>query len=173
MGTGRKNLKKASEKDAVSLGEGQSVMQVVSLRGSNLIEVMDSKGIKSLALFPAKFQRSFWIKRGNFVIVDGSGMHKALESGNKITCMVSQILFHDQVRNLAKSSDWPAIFRDKAAENSKAQSHLPTAENEDLTSDGDDVDDDLPPLEANTNRSRPVELYSDSDSGSECDVGTI
>ena len=30
-----------------------------------------------------------------------------------------------------------------------------------------DEDDDLPPLEANTNRNRPYELYSDSDSGSD------
>jgi len=160
MKAGRKNLRKASEKDAVSLQEGHSIMQVVSLRGSNLIEIMDSEGIKSLAIFPAKFQRCFWIKRGNFVIVDESGRDKALESGNKITCMVSQILFHDQVRTLEKSSEWPAIFREKATDDSKSQSHQPTDVNEEgLTSD----DDDLPPLEANLNRSRPFELYSDSD----------
>ncbi len=27
---------------------------------------MDAKGVKSLALFPAKFQKSFWIKNGEW-----------------------------------------------------------------------------------------------------------
>ena len=30
------------------------------------IKVMDARGGKSLALFPAKFQKSMWIKRGLF-----------------------------------------------------------------------------------------------------------
>lgn len=39
MKAGRKNLKMAVEEDGLALQEGQSIMQVVSLRGSNLIEV--------------------------------------------------------------------------------------------------------------------------------------
>lgn len=30
------------------------------------LQVMDAQGEKSLALFPAKFQKSMWIKRGLF-----------------------------------------------------------------------------------------------------------
>ncbi|KAJ6803652.1 putative RNA-binding protein EIF1AD isoform X1 [Iris pallida] len=167
MRSGRKNLRKGSEEIAVSLREGHGIMQVVSLRGSNLIEVMDGKGVKSLALFPAKFQKSFWIKRGSFVVVDESGRDEALESGSKIACMVSQVLFHDQIRTLEKSSDWPAIFRTAAVENPKPREQQSTTEpEEDLSSDGDE---DMPPLEANLNRSRPVEVYSDSESESESD----
>ncbi|KAK8936521.1 hypothetical protein KSP39_PZI012781 [Platanthera zijinensis] len=106
MKSGRKNLKKASEEDGVSLQEGQSIMKVVSLRGSNVIEVMDAQGGKSLALFPAKFQRSFWIKRGNFVLADEGRSEKALESGDKIACIVSRVLFHAQVRDLERSPNW-------------------------------------------------------------------
>lgn len=40
MKGGRKNLKRASEEKHVTLGDGQCIMQVVSLRGSNLIEVL-------------------------------------------------------------------------------------------------------------------------------------
>lgn len=39
MGGGRKNLKRAVEEESVTLQQGQSIMQVVDLRGSNLIEV--------------------------------------------------------------------------------------------------------------------------------------
>lgn len=34
------------------------------------LKVMDASGDKSLALFPAKFQKSMWIKRGLCVIID-------------------------------------------------------------------------------------------------------
>lgn len=38
-GGGRKNLKRAIEEDNFTLEQGQSIMQVVDLRGSNLIQV--------------------------------------------------------------------------------------------------------------------------------------
>ncbi|KAK3014935.1 hypothetical protein RJ639_009951 [Escallonia herrerae] len=106
MKGGRKNLKRAAEAP-FDLQQGQSIMQVVSHRGSNLIEVMDAKGEKSLALFLAKFQKIMWIKLGNFVVVDESGREEAAESGRKVGCIVSQVLFYEQVRVLQKSSEWP------------------------------------------------------------------
>lgn len=39
MKGGRKNLKRAAGEQSLTLQDGQSIMQVVSLRGSNLIEV--------------------------------------------------------------------------------------------------------------------------------------
>lgn len=39
MKGGRKNLKRAAEEDSLNLRDGQGIMQVISLRGSNLIEV--------------------------------------------------------------------------------------------------------------------------------------
>ncbi|KAK4579761.1 hypothetical protein RGQ29_029432 [Quercus rubra] len=116
MKGGRKNLKKRaveSSEDRLSIQDGQSVMQVVSLRGSNLIEVMDAQGEKSLALFPAKFQKSMWIKRGSFVVVDISGKEKALESGSKVACIVSQVLFYEQVRSLQKSPECYKVAKER------------------------------------------------------------
>ncbi|XP_065871158.1 uncharacterized protein [Euphorbia lathyris] len=96
MKGGRKNLKRATKEHYLTLEDGQSIAQVVSLRGSNLIEVMDSRGEKSLALFPAKFHKSMWMKRGSFVVVNESGKEKALESGSKVGSIVSQVLFYEQ-----------------------------------------------------------------------------
>ncbi|KAJ4777515.1 hypothetical protein LUZ62_061772 [Rhynchospora pubera] len=174
MKSGRKNLKRASEQNSLSLKEGESIMQVLSLRGSNLIEVLDAKGIKSLALFPAKFQKSFWIK------IDASGRDQALESGSKVACVVSQVLFRDQVRSLEKSPEWPAVFKyssmEKVTNLSCSESDLtsslrqPQSEGCEEASGSDEEDDDLPPLEANNNRNRPFDLYSDnSDSDSDLD----
>ncbi|XP_027367480.1 probable RNA-binding protein EIF1AD [Abrus precatorius] len=159
MRGGRKNLKRATEEKHVTLQDGQSIMQVVSLRGSNLIEVMDACGEKSLALFPAKFQKSMWIKRGSFVVIDESGKEKALESGSKVACLVSQVLFFEQVRALQKSPDWLENFKSAMVDDSYERT---TAQQENEMDASDD--DGLPPLEANTNRMRPFELQADADS---------
>ncbi|KAF3327347.1 putative RNA-binding protein EIF1AD [Carex littledalei] len=180
MKSGRKNLKRASEEKFLSLKEGESIMQVVSLRGSNLIEVLDPVGVKSLAFFPAKFQKSFWIKRGSYLVVDASGRDEALESGSKVACVVSQVLFHDQIHALEKSPEWPAVFKNSSMENN---SNMKSSSNSDLISNlqqsqteeceeesgSDEEDDGLPPLEANTNRNRPYELHSDDHSDSDSD----
>ncbi|KAF8394812.1 hypothetical protein HHK36_018748 [Tetracentron sinense] len=168
MKGGRKNLKRAAEVETFTLLEGQSVMQVVSLRGSNLIEVMDAGGKKSLALFPAKFQKSMWIKRGSFVVVDGRGREKALDSGSKVACLVTQVLFYEQVRVLQKSPDWPEIFKTAIADNVNGYPQRSTSQPEEGEQNTSD-DDGLPPLEANMNRIRPVDLHSDSKSDSDTD----
>ena len=59
----------------------------------------------------------------------------------------------------------PAVFKSTTTEASEAGTQAQAAHvDEELDSEDDD---DLPPLEANTNRNRPFELYSDSDSGSD------
>ncbi|KAK6790056.1 hypothetical protein RDI58_013856 [Solanum bulbocastanum] len=158
-GGGRKNLKRAIEEDNFTLEQGQSIMQVVDLRGSNLIQVMDAKGENSLAIFPAKFQKSMWIKRGNFVVVDESGREEAVESGRKVGCVVTKVLYFDQVRVLQKSAEWPEIFKSIAVESSK-QDIVSQIEEDENSSD----DDGLPPLEANTNRVNPFQMETESDS---------
>ncbi|MED6150769.1 hypothetical protein PIB30_075718 [Stylosanthes scabra] len=177
MRGGRKNLKRATEEQHVTLQDGQSIMQVVSLRGSNLIEVMDAQGEKSLALFPAKFQKSMWIRRGSFVVVDESGKEKAVESGSKVTCLLSQVLFYEQVRALQKSPEWPEIFKSVMVDDSNERSSTQQEnkmknndENDNNEEDDDDDNDGLPPLEANTNRMRPFEGQVDEDSESSSDT---
>ncbi|KAG1365620.1 putative RNA-binding protein EIF1AD [Cocos nucifera] len=81
--------------------------------------------------------------------------------------MVSRVLFHDQVRKLEKSAEWPAVFRTIVADDSKSHVQIPKSGCEEGSNSDDE--DGLPPLEANLNRNRPVELYSDSDSGSDSD----
>ncbi|CAN1852440.1 Probable RNA-binding protein EIF1AD [Linum perenne] len=155
MKGGRKNLKRASaDEHNLKLQDGQSMMQVMSLRGSNLIEVMH--------LFRC------YIEFGSFVIVDESG--KAIESGSKVTCIVSQVLFHDQVRKLQKSPEWPEIFKAVTLDDT-SKSTAPNEEADELNSSEDEDDDGLPPLVANKNRIQPPfsEVDSESDTGSDSD----
>ncbi|KAK2642731.1 hypothetical protein Ddye_024494 [Dipteronia dyeriana] len=175
MKGGRKNLKRAAEEQSLRVQDGQCVMQVVSLRGSNLIEVMDAQCEKSLALFPAKFQKSMWIKRGSFVVVDESGKEKALKDGSKVACIVTKVLFYEQVRSLQKSSEWPEIFKSTNSNDfnetlDSQTSQLEENNESNLADDNEeDEDDGLPPLEANTNRINPFEWHSEPDSGSDTD----
>ncbi|XP_052627143.1 uncharacterized protein LOC128133667 [Lactuca sativa] len=96
-------------------------------------------------------------------VVDDSGREEAVESGRKVACVVLQVLFHEQVRVLQKSPEWPEIFKTVIVDTSNGKSEKSTQENEELESS---EDDGMPPLEANTNR-RPAELRSDTESDSE------
>ncbi|PIA43635.1 hypothetical protein AQUCO_01900200v1 [Aquilegia coerulea] len=165
MRGGRRNMMRAAEEEAfdLDLEEGQCIMQVVSLRGSNIIEVMDAGGKKSLAMFPAKIQGSMWIKRESFIIVDERGRDMALESGSKVTCTVLQVLAPKQVKKLQKSPEWPELFKSTTSDNAHPQILVPETAEELNSCD----DDELPPLQANLNRIRPAELSSESESDSD------
>ncbi|GFZ15125.1 nucleic acid-binding, OB-fold-like protein [Actinidia rufa] len=144
MKGGRKNLKRAAGEETFIVQQGQSVMRVVSLRGSNLIEVMDARGENALALFPAKFQKSMWIKREIFKssILDNSW--KELEGD-------------------ASMPDENEI----SSSNNDGDEHKSSDANGDELNSSDD--DGLPPIEANMNRRKHLELHSDPESDSEAD----
>lgn len=176
MKGGRKNLKKEALQGCPEPQEGQTIMQVVSLRGSNVIEVMDGMGLKTLALLPAKFHKSLWIKKGNYVLVETSNREKAMEAGSKVTCMIVHVLFDEQMRTLRKSLFWPEGFNvekqcsvtsmertdvnciaDMEKLDLQSQKQQTNDENEESSSD-----DSLPPLEANCNRRAPQQFHVSS-----------
>ncbi|GAB2216723.1 hypothetical protein Droror1_Dr00024500, partial [Drosera rotundifolia] len=130
-------------------------------------KVVDATGEKLLALFPAKFQKSMWIKRGSFGFVDASGRTEAVESGHKVACVVLRVPFYKQVRRLQKHEDWPEIFRSASIESSNKDLSKTSPQLEDEANSSED--DGLPLLEANTNRMRPFGLhtYHDSDTDTE------
>ncbi|XP_044367621.1 probable RNA-binding protein EIF1AD [Triticum aestivum] len=168
MKGGRKNLRRACEEGtAVTLAEGESIMQVVTLRGSNLIEVTDGEGVKSLALFPAKFQTSFWIKNGNFVVVDASGRDEALESGSRKYVHIHGFKAQVVTDSLNLCYARPAIFKSTPNGWATGPEGTTSQAEEEHNSEEEDDDDDMPPLEANTNRNRPFDVHSDTESDSD------
>lgn len=48
------------------------------------------------------------------MVVDASGREKALESGSKVACIVTQVLYHDQLRLLQKSPEWCVLVFSEA-----------------------------------------------------------
>ncbi|KAK4403467.1 hypothetical protein Sango_0715300 [Sesamum angolense] len=156
MRGGRKNLKRAIEEEMVTL---QQVL---------CVKVMDTKGQKLLAIFQQNSRKACGLK-GNFIVVDESGREEAVESGRKVGGMVTQVLYHDQVRLLQKSPEWPEIFKSVPQETSKQDLNSCTSQQDDESCTDDEG---LPPLEANTNRRNPLlsQLHIESDSDSETDT---
>jgi probable RNA-binding protein EIF1AD len=57
-----------------------------------------------------QYLNCFVVYAGSFVVVDESGKEKALESGSKVACIVSQVLFYEHVRVLQRSPEWSLFF---------------------------------------------------------------
>jgi probable RNA-binding protein EIF1AD len=196
MRGGRKNLKREALEGIPELEQGEELMRVIGLRGSNLIEVENSNGDKTLCLLPAKFQKTIWIKMGSYVFVNEGNRDKAVEDGSKVTGTISRVLFEEQTRAMQKLSSWPShfthdfnssrlLFPTATMGATKAKSSAVTSrltsgilipsgrsdrneKNDENTEDeAEDEEDGLPPLEPNVNRMHPMSLYDVNDSGSE------
>jgi probable RNA-binding protein EIF1AD len=192
MRGGRKNLKREALEGIPELEQGEELMRVIGLRGSNLIEVENSNGDKTLCLLPAKFQKTIWIKMGSYVFVNEGNRDKAVEDGSKVTGTISRVLFEEQTRAMQKLSSWPSHFTHDfnssrllfptatmvatEAKSSAVTSRLisgiliPSGRsdgNEEEDENAEDEEDGLPPLEPNVNRMHPMSLYDVNDSGSE------
>ncbi|BBM98025.1 probable RNA-binding protein EIF1AD [Marchantia polymorpha subsp. ruderalis] len=174
MSRGRRNLKQGSLEGCPEPLPGQILMRVVAMRGSNVIEVEDADAQKTLCMLPAKFHKSMWIKRGNFVLVDEGDREKAREAGNKVTGTVAQVLYDEHLRELRKTSFWSPAFdatakpSDSGADQTSTQFKQEANNKIDGDSESDEEEDDgLPPLEANMNRRHAMSLVENSESDSD------
>lgn len=157
-GGGRKKLKQGALHGSFDLQLDQTIRRVVSLRGSNIIEVEDAESVRTLCLLPAKFNKILWIRTGSFVVVQEGEREKVLESGNKVTGIICQVLFEEQIRLLKRSSIWPSAFEEPKLQ-SESQREVLNSKDDSIRSsnstsnDGSCSEDEgLPPLEANQNR---------------------
>ena len=112
------------------------IAKIVATRGSNQFDVMLTKGRLELAILPTKFRKLVWLKRNDFVIVetvesqeeetgggggddddgidgaDGSNHDNnqtstAQNDSGGIRCMISHILYQDQIKHLIGKGLWP------------------------------------------------------------------
>ncbi|KAG6547576.1 hypothetical protein Mapa_011025 [Marchantia paleacea] len=172
MSRGRRNLKQGSLEGCPEPQPGQVLMRVVAMRGSNVIEVEDADAQKTLCMLPAKFHKSMWIKRGNFVLVDEGDREKAKEAGNKVTGTVAQVLYDEHIRELRKTSFWSPSF-DATGKPSVSGADQNSTEPKqeankiDGDSESDEEEDGLPPLQANMNRRHAMSLVENSESDSD------
>mmetsp|Transcript_39065 Transcript_39065/g.84992 ORF Transcript_39065/g.84992 Transcript_39065/m.84992 type:complete len:159 (-) Transcript_39065:143-619(-) len=135
----------------------ESILRVLSLRGSNLVEAELPDGSVTLCRMPQKFNKMLWVKRGSFVVA------KLGESDGKVNGEVYQVLYADHVKQFKKEPGvWPPEFDDAVPDETE---EVNVEEEAGYT---DESDDGLPPLEANTNHRRMV--YNEDDESSDDDV---
>jgi probable RNA-binding protein EIF1AD len=162
--------------------ENQTVARVVKLHGSNIVQVESPKtngdGSRSkdeadleecLCLLPAKFSKRFWVKRGNFVVIEFT-VSKEHSTSGKIKGSITHVLYGDQVKQLKKDkSVWPEDFTDEVLpEEGKAVGNLEPAENKEYRDDDEDSSsDEGPPLPPNPNRPKGYVPRKTGDSDTE------
>jgi translation initiation factor IF-1 len=112
-GSGRKTTYRKGVTKRVLYGdpepkENEQIVRVVALRGSNLFEVANAEGDKSVTMLPTKFRKLIWVKRGDFLIVAEGDGEATVATGKKgaVTSIVEHILYKDQIRNLKSKSLW-------------------------------------------------------------------
>ena len=86
--------------------DGEIIVQVLGSRGANLFEValndeeVAKKSSDHLALLPSKYRNVIWVKKKDFLIVEG-GTEEDQEY------MVKHILNKEQIKHIKKSNKWP------------------------------------------------------------------
>lgn len=112
-GSGRKTTYRKGVTKRVLYGdpepkENEQIVRVVALRGSNLFEVVNAAGDKSVTMLPTKFRKLIWVKRGDFLIVAEGDGEATVATGKKgaVTSIVEHILYKDQIRNLKSKNLW-------------------------------------------------------------------
>ncbi|KAF5827458.1 hypothetical protein DUNSADRAFT_619 [Dunaliella salina] len=66
----RKHLLQELERSLPALGEEHEVVKVVAPRGGSIVDVERADGTRSLCLMPKKFNRTLWVKRDGFLLIE-------------------------------------------------------------------------------------------------------
>lgn len=59
-----------------------------------------------LVSMPVKFRKSFWVKRGDFILCS------PIEEGDKVKAEIVRVLYKDDVRYIRDQGQWPKDFDD-------------------------------------------------------------
>lgn len=157
------------------------VAKIVATRGSNQFDVKLADGQQELAILPTKFRKLVWLKRNDFVIVetvtdedddnedDRTGEATKTNDSGGIRCMISHILYQEQIKHLVGKGLWPTNDPEFAVDDRKINDTVAPQEDKDgivfddayaprdekdeqeRESDGELLDADDPLLFVNTN----------------------
>jgi len=131
--------------DHIELEKGENVQMVVSSPGSQLFEVEDEFGVRTLASLPQKFRKTIWLKRKDFVVCI------PIFEGNKVKYEITKILQPHHLKDLNISTKFPAMFSNEVGQGD--------GHGADSCNECDSDNDSLPEI----NNRRLVEIESSSD----------
>lgn len=149
MGNRRKHLTGGERQPLEPPTEGQRIVRAVGPRGGNIVEVEYPGGRSSLCLLPAKFNKTLWIRKGGYLVVEESP-EAVTDSATKVTGTVVQVLYDDHVKQLRRMEGvWPPEFMDRTSAGPKEAEAGNKGDLSGSDSSGEETEDDLP---TNTNR---------------------
>ncbi|KAG2382284.1 hypothetical protein C9374_005486 [Naegleria lovaniensis] len=125
MSKTRKNIQNTLFDEAPEISETQSIVRIVSTRGTNQIEVeYPVTKERILVILPTKFNKLVWVKKGDYVVISTD---RSEQNKGKIKGFVDHILLSHHVKSLKKQGKWPLEFEtnideeDSAVEKKEAQ----------------------------------------------------
>lgn len=105
----RKHLTDAVLNDLPEPSENEWIARVIATRGGNQFDI-ETPAVKStLAILPQKFHKVVWVKRNDFVIVEGGGGNEDDEKSG-IRFIINHILYKEQIKHLRSKNLWPKEF---------------------------------------------------------------
>ncbi|KAF2070817.1 hypothetical protein CYY_007864 [Polysphondylium violaceum] len=160
MSHSRKHVTDKTLNSDITVGEGHTVVKVVSIRGGNICEVQKPNGEQTLTIIPAKFNKILWIKNGSYAIIDKEDD----DPKSKIRSSIVNILSKDNIKELKKSNQWPIEFEDQVDTNKRTQ----IVKQKVVKNDDDSDDDSLSDLMENPNHKKHA-FIDDTDSDEDDD----
>lgn len=128
----RKHLTDSVIHDLPEPGENQCIAKVVATRGGNQFDILTAAepNIPQLAILPTKFHKLVWVKRNDYVIVQGGSsggdddeettttiagddtttMTTTRKRTTGVRFMIERILYKEQIKHLRKKKLWPKEF---------------------------------------------------------------
>ncbi|KAF0981098.1 hypothetical protein FDP41_012886 [Naegleria fowleri] len=121
MSKTRKNIQNTLFDEAPEISETQSIVRVVSTRGTNQIEVeYPVTKERILVILPTKFNKLVWVKKGDYVVISTD---RSEQNKGKIKGFVDHILLSHHVKSLKKQGQWPLEFETNDEEDSAVEKH--------------------------------------------------
>ncbi|CAJ0586161.1 unnamed protein product, partial [Mesorhabditis spiculigera] len=108
VATKRRFVQNKCDTEYLELKEGDKIARICESRGNNLHEVEDENGDIYLASMPAKFRRTVWVLRDQFVVL------QPIEEGDKVKAEIEHVLDEDNILNMWEQKLWPARFESYA-----------------------------------------------------------
>ncbi|KAJ6243622.1 translation initiation factor-related [Anaeramoeba flamelloides] len=125
-----------------------------------------------LVLLPRKFNKLIWIKRGDFLIVEGCNKEtlKTLGKNDKIRGMITHVLYQNQISHLIAINKFPECFIHPKNKKKKSDSILSEEEDDDELFQNPNRNNLVWESESSSSSSTETETETESESESESDI---
>ena len=157
-------------------GENQVIAKVMATRGGNQFDICTPTNLDpQLAILPTKFHKLVWVRRDDYVIVQGGEDDGGEDMRSGVRFIIQTILYKEQIKHLRKKDLWPKEFDSVNEDDHELVEDEEEAEKKDDEEDEDEDDgivydqgyDNDEDLMMNTNHATVAKLEDSSEDESD------